>query len=129
MDDVIKVTLVCDRCGAVIAEGISANAVRLEAQTRYGRREGNDLCLTCNALALPGPTSSEARARMSELLFTCPRTGRQVPTGIETDPQSLRASWKRALKIECPHCGETHEVSVSKAYLDSALKGGIETSG
>jgi hypothetical protein len=126
---VIKVTLVCDRCSAVIAEGISANAVRLEAQALYGRREGNDLCLKCNALALPSPTSTEERARMSELLFTCPRTGRQVPTGIETDPQSLRAAWKRTLRLGCPHCGETHELSVSEAYLDSALKGGTEPSG
>ena len=129
MDDVIKVTLVCDRCSAVIAQGISANAVRLEAQALYGRRDGKDLCLKCNAPALPGPTSPEERARMSELLFTCPRTGQQVPTGIEIDPQSLRASWKRRLRLECPHCSETHELSVSEAYLASALKGGTETSG
>ena len=31
---------------------------------------------------------------------------------------SLRASWKRMLRLECPHCGETHELSVSEAYLD-----------
>ena len=42
---------------------------------------------------------------------------------------SLRASWKRMPRLECPHCGETHELSVSEAYLDSALKGGTETSG
>ena len=43
----IKVTLVCDACDAVIADGISANEVRFQAEGRYRRREGKDLCLTC----------------------------------------------------------------------------------
>jgi hypothetical protein len=118
----IKVTLVCDSCGAVIAEGISANAVRLEAQALYSRHAGRDLCLACEVRALTGPTAARASPSTSELLVPCPRTGRQVPTGIETDVQSLRASWKRMLTVDCPHCGEVHELSVREAYLGSALK-------
>jgi hypothetical protein len=34
----IKVTLVCDDCGAVIADGISANEVWFQAEALYCRR-------------------------------------------------------------------------------------------
>jgi hypothetical protein len=127
--DVIKVMLVCDSCSAVIANGISANAVRLEAQAVYRRRAGKDLCLTCEALALPSPTAERASPSTSELLFACPITGRPVPTGIETDVESLRASWKSVLKLDCPHCGEGHELSVRETYLNRALKEASERSG
>ena len=43
---------------------------------------------------------------MASLFFTCPTTYQQVPTGIETDVQSLRAAWKATLNVKCPHCGE-----------------------
>ena len=29
-----------------------------------------------------------------------------------TDAQSLRASWKATLKVDCPYCGAVHEISV-----------------
>jgi hypothetical protein len=58
---------------------------------------------------------------MAQLLFICPKTNQQVPTGIETDPQSLAAAWKATLKVTCPHCGEVHEVSVRETYLNGAL--------
>jgi hypothetical protein len=58
---------------------------------------------------------------MASLFFTCPRTHQQAPTGIETDVQSLSASWKSMLKVNCPHCGRVHEVSVRETYINSAL--------
>jgi hypothetical protein len=133
---VIRISLVCDSCNIVIAHGISANAVRLQAQALYRRQGGTDHCLKCepvvrapleaerplrrDAPALPGPMSDGARQRPSGLLFSCPTSGRQVPTGIETNVQSLRALWRRKLKLDCPHCGEVHEFSVREAYLNSA---------
>ena len=59
---------------------------------------------------------------MAPLLFICPKTNQQAPTGIETDVQSLSASWKLALKVHCPHCGEVHEISVRETYVDGVLK-------
>jgi len=47
---------------------------------------------------------------MASLFFTCPTTYRHVPTGIETDVQSLQAAWKATLKVQCPHCGEMHAI-------------------
>lgn len=59
---------------------------------------------------------------MASLLFTCPITHHRVPTGIETDVQSLQATWKATLKVKCPHCGGMHEVSVRDTYIDGALQ-------
>ena len=58
---------------------------------------------------------------MASLLFTCPQTHQKAPTGVETDAQSLRASWKATLKVDCPYCGALHEIAVREAYLDSAI--------
>jgi hypothetical protein len=58
---------------------------------------------------------------MAPLLFTCPKTNQQAPTGVATDVQSLSTSWNATLKVNCPHCGRLHEVSVRETYLDDAL--------
>ena len=39
---------------------------------------------------------------MGQLLFTCPTTKQRAPTGIETDAQSLRASWSARINVN-PH--------------------------
>ena len=51
----IKVALVCDNCGALIADGISAHEVRLQAKALYRRRDDKDLCLACEGAAPPTP--------------------------------------------------------------------------
>jgi hypothetical protein len=51
----IKVALVCDSCGAVIADGTSANEVRVQAQALYRRREFKDVCLACAGAASLAP--------------------------------------------------------------------------
>jgi len=61
-------------------------------------------------------------AAMAPLLFICPKTNQQAPTGIETDVQSLRAFWKSALKVKCPHCGVMHKISVRETYINGALQ-------
>jgi hypothetical protein len=63
---------------------------------------------------------------MSPLLFTCPTTHRRAPTRVEMDPKSLAAAWKTTLKVECPHCGEMHRVSVRDAYIAFALHDGTD---
>ena len=45
---------------------------------------------------------------MAPLLFICPKTNQQAPSGIETDVRSLSASWKAILKVNCSCCGEVH---------------------
>ncbi len=63
---------------------------------------------------------------MAPLLFTCPTTHRRAPTRIETDPNSLAAAWKKTLKVECPHCGEMHRISVREAYVKFAIQDGTD---
>jgi hypothetical protein len=46
---VIKVRLVCDSCGGVIADGIGASQVRFQARALYRTREYKDYCLICAA--------------------------------------------------------------------------------
>ena len=63
---------------------------------------------------------------MAPLLFTCPTTHRRAPTRIETDPNSLAAAWRKTLKVECPHCGEVHRISVREAYVKFAIQDGTD---
>jgi hypothetical protein len=46
---VIKIRLVCDSCGGVIADGIDANQLRFQARALYRTREYQDYCLICAA--------------------------------------------------------------------------------
>jgi hypothetical protein len=55
------------------------------------------------------------------LLFTCPKTGQKVRTGVEMDVQGLRANWKSTLRLDCPHCDTLHDVRVREVYLNSAV--------
>ena len=63
---------------------------------------------------------------MAPLFFICPKTDQQAPTGIETDVQSLSASWKAMLKVNCPYCGKVHEISVRETYIDFALDAAVD---
>ena len=65
---------------------------------------------------------------MASLLFTCPNTHRQAPTGIQTDVQTLRAAWSKKLTVHCPYCGETHEILVRQAYINGALDDVVDRS-
>jgi len=69
----------------------------------------------------------EGGKAMGSLLFTCPETNQQAPTGVETDVQSLRASWKSTLKIHCPQCGKVHDVSVRDTYTNGALDDAVDS--
>jgi hypothetical protein len=58
---VIKVALICDSCGSIIAWGIGANQVRAQAQALYRAHEYKDFCSTC-AAHLPAPPSAPQEA-------------------------------------------------------------------
>jgi hypothetical protein len=63
---------------------------------------------------------------MPPLLFICPKTNQQASTGIETDAQSLSASWRATLKVNCPYCGEVHEISVRETYINGVLQDAVD---
>ena len=72
-------------------------------------------------LILFTPTQEIALAPEPLLTFTCPKTKDRTPTRVETDAQTLRASWKSRLLVKCPSCGGMHEISVRDAYLNGAV--------
>jgi hypothetical protein len=63
---------------------------------------------------------------MGTLQFFCPATHQQASTGIETDLDSLRACWRTAVKVNCPHCGQVHKISVRETYLGMALNDAVD---
>jgi hypothetical protein len=42
------------------------------------------------------------------LLITCPITGKEFSTGIETDSRSLDLIPDTVAQSRCPHCGDEH---------------------
>jgi hypothetical protein len=51
------------------------------------------------------------------LLITCPVTGKEFSTGIETDAQSLDLIPDTVAQAHCPHCGSRHSWSMLEARL------------
>ena len=46
---------------------------------------------------------------MGTIPFECPKTGRPVSTGIETEPISFCRLTETWLEVYCPLCGHFHE--------------------
>ena len=57
----IKLALICDSCGSIVAWGKGANEVRFKAAALYRTHESKDLCLIC-AVYIPAspPAPHEA---------------------------------------------------------------------
>lgn len=47
---------------------------------------------------------------MQPLMFRCPRTGREIASGIEAQPDALMRLF--SLRLCCPACGDLHECHV-----------------
>jgi hypothetical protein len=67
---------------------------------------------------------------MPPLHTRCPNTQQWIGTGIDIAPESLAKVWSTWMKIECPHCSETHGFWVREAYVNGAISdeilGGLE---
>src|SRR3979490_656032 len=75
-----------------------------------------------SSVALP---PEQGRAIMAATLhFFYPTTRQQVPTDIKTDVQGLRASWRSIVNVDCPHCGQVHEISVRAPPLRGPWQAG-----
>jgi hypothetical protein len=57
---------------------------------------------------------------MERLYFVCPKTGRRVDVGVESELDTLLRIRSNVLRTQCPACGERHEWPVSDAYLSKA---------
>ena len=59
---------------------------------------------------------------MSALVFTCPYTGRDIVSGINTDLESLSHVQQLPVSLFCPHCGKVHRLTARDGKLsDTAM--------
>ena len=56
---------------------------------------------------------------MGELVFLCPKTAREIETGINTDPGSISRTRRRTIYLDCPHCQENHGFKVAQGWVDN----------
>ena len=54
---------------------------------------------------------------MSALVVVCPLTCKVIPTGIETEPEVLKALPRIPAAVRCPACGEQHFWTCDDAML------------
>jgi predicted RNA-binding Zn-ribbon protein involved in translation (DUF1610 family) len=57
---------------------------------------------------------------MEHLHFVCPKTGRDIDAGIETELETLLRIKANPIRMTCPICGEPHEWRVRDAQLVKA---------
>jgi transcription elongation factor Elf1 len=57
---------------------------------------------------------------MERLVFTCPRTGKEIDVGIQSELQTLLRIRTDKVSAPCPHCGQRHEWQVLDAQLANA---------
>lgn len=55
---------------------------------------------------------------MSSLLFECPRSGKLICSGIETEVQTLRGLGWVSVEVRCDHCQGTHRLPVALGRLE-----------
>ena len=56
---------------------------------------------------------------MGELVFLCPKTAREIETGINTDRGSIARTRRRMIYLDCPHRHETHSFKISQGWIDN----------
>jgi hypothetical protein len=54
---------------------------------------------------------------MAMIITKCPVTGREIATGIETDPDTFKRITSITSRVWCPHCLSEHEWSARSATL------------
>jgi predicted RNA-binding Zn-ribbon protein involved in translation (DUF1610 family) len=57
---------------------------------------------------------------MEHLVFSCPNTGREVDSGVESEIGTLLRIRQENVRALCPACGEEHEWAVRDASLVKA---------
>jgi hypothetical protein len=57
------------------------------------------------------------------LIIVCPKTGREVPTGVETNIVTFGDLPRGKSNFQCPACGDIHEWSAADAMLAHSRAG------
>jgi hypothetical protein len=54
---------------------------------------------------------------MAMVMIRCPKTGQDVPTGIDTDSRTFSGLPTALARAHCPHCGRDHTWNKDAAWL------------
>jgi hypothetical protein len=54
---------------------------------------------------------------MGTLTFACPRTGKPIESGVETDAYTFRSIRNVVLRVRCQHCDGDHEFCTGEGAL------------
>ena len=63
---------------------------------------------------------------MAALIFSCPRTGRPIESGIETDRASLSHVQMIRIRVRCPYCWEEHDRTIRDSHLAATAYGTLD---
>jgi hypothetical protein len=53
--------------------------------------------------------------------ITCPSTGKVVAFEVKIDAKTAAASWKKFVRMQCPHCSGRHAIPYKEVYVDGVL--------
>ncbi len=54
---------------------------------------------------------------MAMIYTTCPNSGREISTGVETDPETFATMPEVISRVHCVICGQTHNWSRHNSVL------------
>jgi len=54
---------------------------------------------------------------VATVMIKCPKTGKEISTGIAMDTESFKSATLTNNSVTCPHCKQTHVWSKKDAYL------------
>lgn len=57
---------------------------------------------------------------MHTMVFSCPKTGEAVDSGLQVEPKTLAFALMMDTPLRCPHCGERHVFKAEAATLRKA---------
>jgi hypothetical protein len=60
----------------------------------------------------------EAHMRAS---IRCPSSGEAVTFEVMTDARTVAESWKKFIRLKCPHCEDRHAIPFKEVYIDGVL--------
>jgi hypothetical protein len=57
----------------------------------------------------------------TNLVFTCPGTGKLVEYEVPSDAAAVQQFWSRRLDLTCPHCRELHHFAYREGFIEGVL--------
>jgi hypothetical protein len=53
--------------------------------------------------------------------ISCPTTGKVVTFEVMTDAKTVAKSWRKFIRLRCPHCEDRHAIPFKEVYIEGVL--------